>query len=86
MPIDKRLRWRCRRGTREMDLILDRFLSLEGSTLDRNEEISLGRLLDVTDRDILDWLAGRATPPPDPGLVAILRRIKASSGGSGVLP
>ena len=75
--LDRRLRWRCRRGTREMDLILDRFLSDSGANLDEEMRQNFDRLLDRTDQELLDWIHRRSVPP-DPGLAAIADRIRAS--------
>ena len=86
MSIDKRLRWRCRRGTRELDLILERFLIVAGSTLTEAEEATFGRLLEEADQNILDWVAGRAPPPAGPELAALLQRIRVATGGPGVDP
>ena len=78
MTLDKRLRWRCRRGIREMDLMLDRFLRAAGETLDEEARTSLERLLERPDREILDWLTGR-TPAPDAASAALVGRIRAAS-------
>ena len=78
MALDRRLRWRCRRGTREMDLILDRFLTAGADTLDQDTRRALDRLLDRSDRDILDWIARRAAPP-DTELAALVDRIRSAS-------
>ena len=82
MAIDRRLRWRCRRGTREMDLMLDRFLGTAGDALDEDTRRSLERLLDQPDRDILDWIARRSVPP-DAAFAALVERIRAASVASG---
>ena len=78
MTLDKRLRWRCRRGTRELDFLLERFLHCVGGALDEDAQAGLERLLDQPDRDVLDWLAGRAVPP-DAGLAGVVDRIRAAS-------
>lgn len=78
MALDRRLRWRCRRGTREMDLILDRFLTAAGGALDEDTRQTLERLLDRSDRDVLDWIARRAAPP-DTELAALVDRIRSAS-------
>ena len=80
--LDRRLRWRCRRGVREMDLIFDRFLTAAGEELDEGTRQALERLLDRSDRDVLDWIAGRAAPP-DPALAALVDRIRAASAPPG---
>jgi len=81
--VDRRLRWRCRRGTRELDLILERFLSVAGDTLDEDGCAGFERLLDQPDQDILDWIAGRSPAPPDTGMATLLERIRSVSDGAG---
>ena len=61
-----------------MDLILDRFLTAAGDTLDEDEVRGLERLLDQSDRDLLDWVAGRSAPP-DAVLAALVGRIRSAS-------
>lgn len=62
----KRLRFRSwRRGTREADLLLGSFAEQHlpawgAAELDRYE-----RLLEASDAEIFDWVAGRASPPAD---------------------
>ena len=79
--LDRRLRWRCRRGVREMDLLLDRFLAAAGGPLDEDTRQALERLLDRPDRDVLDWIA-RRRPPPDAALAALVDRIRSASAAS----
>jgi antitoxin CptB len=60
-----RLRWRCRRGMLENDLILERFLARRGADLTEHEVAALDRLLDLADGDLWDVLCERAPAPPD---------------------
>ena len=53
-----RLRWRCRRGMLENDLILARFLDARGAAMTEAEVAALDRLLDLTDNDLWDLLVG----------------------------
>jgi antitoxin CptB len=55
-----RLRWRCRRGMLENDLILARFLDARGAQMTDADVAALDRLLDLTDNDLWDLLSGRA--------------------------
>jgi antitoxin CptB len=55
--------WRCRRGIREMDLLLQRFLESRYDQLSDNEKQVFAELLEQPDLDIMDWIMGR-TPPP----------------------
>ena len=55
-----RLRWRARRGMLENDLVLERFLAARGADLSDEEIATLDRLLDLTDHELWDLIAGRA--------------------------
>ncbi len=57
-----RLRWRCRRGIKEMDLILQGCLEQNYPTLSAQQKTLFDQILDETDLDILDWILGRAQP------------------------
>ncbi|HZP91401.1 MAG TPA: succinate dehydrogenase assembly factor 2 [Burkholderiales bacterium] len=70
-----RLRWRCRRGMLELDLVLSRFLDSRLGQLSNVQRASLLRLLDLPDNDLWDIVAGRR-PAPDPAtaeIAALLR-------------
>ncbi len=60
----KKIRWRCRRGTKELDVILERFVSTNFETLGYQDKQQLDRLLDVQDPTLTEWLC-QNTPPPD---------------------
>jgi antitoxin CptB len=57
-----RLRWRCRRGMLENDLILARFLDGRGQRITEAEAAQLSQLLDLPDGELWDLLSGRAEP------------------------
>ena len=61
-PELNRLRWRCRRGMLENDLILARCLDARGSTMSAADVAALDRLLDLSDGELWDLIAGRAEP------------------------
>jgi antitoxin CptB len=71
-----RLRWRCRRGMLENDLVLARFLDARGASLSESEVALLDVLLDLPDNDLWDLLAGRAQPA-DPALAPLLAALAA---------
>jgi antitoxin CptB len=72
-----RLRWRCRRGMLENDLVLTRFLETRGPHLAEAEVAMLDRLLDLTDNDLWDLLSGRAEPA-DPTVLPLLAQLRAA--------
>jgi antitoxin CptB len=57
-----RLRWRCRRGMLENDLVLTRFLDVRGEGITDQEVMALDRLLELSDKELWDLLAGRQEP------------------------
>ena len=58
-----RVRWRCRRGLLELDVVLSRFLDRHFETLSSQQRASLNRLLDYPDNDLWDFLSGKQSPP-----------------------
>ena len=59
-----RIRWRCRRGLLELDLVLARFLATRFDGLDAEQRGRFDELLDEPDNDLLDLALGRAEPDP----------------------
>jgi antitoxin CptB len=72
-----RLRWRCRRGLLENDLILARFLDARGATMNVDDIDALDRLLDLGDDELWDLLAGRMEPE-DATLRPMLAALRAA--------
>ena len=72
-----RLRWRCRRGMLENDLILARFLDARGSAMSAEDVVALDRLLDLPDGELWDLIAGRAEPS-DPGLLSLVAALRSA--------
>ena len=70
----RRLRWRCRRGLLENDLLLTRFLDREERLLDDRSLRDLNELLAFDDHTLWDLLSGRAEP--DPRLTGIVHRVR----------
>jgi len=57
-----RLRWRCRRGMLENDLILERFLNARAATMSPADVAALDALLDYSDNDLWALLSERMEP------------------------
>ncbi|MBI2751312.1 MAG: succinate dehydrogenase assembly factor 2 [Burkholderiales bacterium] len=70
-----RLRWKCRRGLLELDLVLERFLRRHVATLSDEELALLGELLDYADNDLWGVVSGRSNrfDPRHGGVVLLLR-------------
>jgi antitoxin CptB len=72
-----RLRWRCRRGMLENDLILARYLEARGGAISAQEVAALDRLLDLPDDELWDLIAGRSEPA-DPGLLPMVAQLRSA--------
>ena len=59
-----RIRWRCRRGLLELDLVLQAFLERGYGCLDAGQRGLFNELLDRPDNDLLDLALGRSEPEP----------------------
>ena len=67
-----RIRWQCRRGLLELDLVLAKFLDRRLETLSPGELAVFKRLLDYPDNDLWDFVIGKM-PPPDAESVQIIK-------------
>jgi antitoxin CptB len=54
-----KLRWRCRRGLLENDLLIERFFETHAASLTVAQANGLGELMDLADNDLLDLLLRR---------------------------
>lgn len=75
-PELKRLRWRCRRGTRELDQLVGWWLDERHAASSAAEQRAFDSLLDEQDPDLWDWVMGRSRPA-DPAHAAIIDAIRA---------
>ena len=57
-----RLKWRCRRGLLENDLLIQRFFDRHEAHLSVSQAQGLARLMDLPDNDLLDLLLSRKEP------------------------
>jgi antitoxin CptB len=57
-----KLRWRCRRGLLENDLLIERFFARHEHNLTRTQADALMQLMDLSDNDLLDLLLRRKEP------------------------
>jgi len=68
------LRWRCRRGMRELDQLMQRYLEHGWPDASDAERGTFLRLLDCEDDKLWQWCVGQATPE-DPELRDLVQRI-----------
>jgi antitoxin CptB len=75
MPNRAKIQWLCRRGTRELDLLLQGYLTSEFDGASAEEKNAFLQLLNREDTELLDYLFARATPenPRQAQLVSKLR-------------
>lgn len=76
-----RLKWRCRRGMLENDLLLERFFKRHEGALTHAQAQAIESLMDLPDNDLLDLLLARTEPQgelaqPDVQDVLALIRVK----------
>jgi len=72
-----RIRWRSRRGMLENDLVLSRFLDGRGPSLTEDEVAMLDRLLDLSDHELWDLIAGKHEPV-DASVGPLLEELRAT--------
>lgn len=70
-----RLRWQCRRGMRELDLLLEDFMVDQYGTLDADQRRAFRALLECPDQLLLDYFMGRLIPS-DKEVAGIVERIR----------
>ena len=73
-----KLRWRCRRGMRELDVLLTRYVDEEYPTAAPEQQAAFRRLLDIQDPLMHAYFLGRETPP-DTELASLIARIAAGA-------
>jgi antitoxin CptB len=66
-----RVRWHCRRGLLELDVVLTRFLDRHFETLSTQQRAAFYRLLGYADNDLWDFVTGKQ-PPPDADTACII--------------
>ena len=71
-----KLRWRCRRGLLENDLLLERFFA-RPAPVSEGDAGALALLMELADNDLLDLFLGRQPLPPDLDLPEVRRVVDA---------
>lgn len=71
-----RVRWRCRRGMRELDALLIAFVDRSAAGLTSTEMEVFEGILELPDPVLHSYLLGRSAPA-DAATVALIERIRA---------
>ncbi len=72
-----KLLWRCRRGMKEMDLVLLAYLDKHYDQADAIEKQAFIDILELQDPDLFAYLIGRQSPA-DPAHQHVLEKIRTS--------
>jgi antitoxin CptB len=71
-----RLRWRCRRGMRELDVLLERYVDEQFCAASPADQEAFRALLDTQDTIIYAYCLGRELPPE--ALAGVIRQITSN--------
>ena len=74
--MQQRMRWRCRRGLLELDIVLTRFVDSHYLQLDEAGRQAFAGLLELPDQTLWDMVAGRMEAQP-PACQALLEKIRS---------
>ncbi len=70
-----RLRWQCRRGMRELDVLVTRWLERDWPVASSEERAVFRRLLALQDPELAAYLL-RGEPHPEPAAAALIARMR----------
>jgi antitoxin CptB len=73
----RRLLWRCRRGMKELDVLLERFARDHLAAADPEERAVFARFLELPDPLLAEYLLGDR-PPEEPEFARLARSIAAA--------
>jgi antitoxin CptB len=71
-----KLRWRCRRGMKELDILLARYVDQRFGGAPEPEQDAFRRLLETQDPVLYGYCLGGERPPPE--FAALIERITAN--------
>lgn len=71
-----KLRWRCRRGMKELDVVLEGYLAMHYANASPEDKSAFEALLELPDPELLYQLTGRSAAADDAQarVIEILRR------------
>lgn len=74
----RRLRWQCRRGMKELDIVLTRYLDRDYAQASEAERLAFQALLEQEDPVIWTWVLG-AEPAPEGAVGDVIRKLIQAS-------
>lgn len=74
LPSIQQLKWQCRRGMLELDLLFEEFLDQHYLELDDASKQAFVELLTHSDQDLQQWLVNKSSPA-DKHLLSIIKKI-----------
>lgn len=72
------MRWKCRRGLLELDLLFNAFLDNGYEQLDEEACQRFDQMLDYPDAVLLEWMMGRIHPT-DREVASLVEQIRSAS-------
>lgn len=72
-----RLRWRCRRGALELDILLERYLDKQYAQASAEEQAAFEQLLAFQDPELMGYLMGSRIPG-DPAIAKLATKIRTA--------
>ena len=74
-----KLKWRCRRGTQELDYLLEGYLDKYYSLANKDEQALFVEFLTLQDSQLILFLLGEQLPMSK-GLAGLVKKIRKQSG------
>ncbi len=74
-----RLRWLCRRGMKELDVVMSRYLETYYADASAEQQRHFKTLLEMQDPELYNLLLGR-NEAPDPALEPLIEFLRGMSG------
>ena len=71
-----KLKWRCRRGTKELDYLLNAYLNKYYHQVDKEEQVLFNELLKCQDSQLIWYLLGDQLPESE-GLAKLVKKIRS---------
>ncbi len=71
-----KLHWQCRRGMKELDIVLLRYLERDYDRASEQERRVFTELLELQDPQLFSYIMGRETPP-DAVVADVIRKISS---------